>query len=150
MAELDRVLGGGLVPGSLVLIGGEPGIGKSTMVMQALAHLSGGRRVLLITGEESPVQVRSRAARLMCDCGAVEVVAETGLQAVVGLIESGHYAVCAVDSVQTLSSDNLDGAPGSVGQVREGAAELLRAAKSSGVAVILVGQVTKDGALVAA
>ena len=147
VAELDRVLGGGLVPGSLVLIGGEPGIGKSTMVMQALAHLSGGRRVLLITGEESPVQVRSRAARLTCDCGAVEVVAETGLQAVVGLIESGDYAVCAVDSVQTLSSENLDGAPGSVGQVREAAAELLRAAKSSGVTVILVGQVTKDGAL---
>jgi DNA repair protein RadA/Sms len=147
VGELDRVLGGGLVPGSLVLIGGEPGIGKSTLVMQALAHLSAERRVLLVTGEESPRQVRSRAARLAGDCGAVEVAAETRLQSVVALIESGDYAVCAVDSVQTLSSDTLDGAPGTVGQIREAAADLLRAAKSSGVTVLLVGQVTKDGAL---
>jgi DNA repair protein RadA/Sms len=145
--ELDRVLGGGLVPGSLVLIGGEPGIGKSTLVMQALAHLSQSGRVLLVTGEESPKQVRSRAARLTGDCSGVEVAAETRLQSVVALIESGRYTVCAVDSVQTLASDLLDGAPGSVGQVRECAAELLRAAKTSGVTVILVGQVTKDGAL---
>ncbi len=145
--ELDRVLGGGLVPGSLVLIGGEPGIGKSTLVMQALAHLSLTSRVLLVTGEESPKQVRSRAQRLTGDCSGVEVAAETRLQSVVGLIESGQYAVCAVDSVQTLASDALDGAPGTVGQVREAAAELLRAAKSTGVTVILVGQVTKDGGL---
>lgn len=141
------MLGGGLVPGSLVLIGGEPGIGKSTLVMQALAHLSTRGRVVLVTGEESPTQVRSRAARLTGDCSAVEVAAETRLQSVVALIESGDYRVCAVDSVQTLASDLLDGAPGTVGQVREAAAELLRAAKSSGVTVVLVGQVTKDGAL---
>lgn len=147
VAELDRVLGGGLVPGSLVLIGGEPGIGKSTLVMQALGHLSTTRRVLLVTGEESPQQVRGRAGRLSGDCGAVEVAAETRLQSVIGLIESGDYATVAVDSVQTLSSDTLDGAPGTVGQVREAAAELMRAAKSTGVTVILVGQVTKDGAL---
>lgn len=147
IGELDRVLGGGLVPGSLVLIGGEPGIGKSTLVMQALGNLSAARRVLLVTGEESPAQVRGRASRLAGDCSAVEVAAETRLESVVALIESGDYVVCAVDSVQTLASDGLDGAPGTVGQVREAAAALLRAAKSSGVAVVLVGQVTKDGAL---
>jgi len=147
VGELDRVLGGGLVPGSLVLIGGEPGIGKSTLVMQALGHLADSCRVVLVTGEESPEQVRGRAGRLARDCAAVEVAAETRLESVVSLIESGDYAVCAVDSVQTLSSDALDGAPGTVGQVREAAAALLRAAKSTGVTVVLVGQVTKDGAL---
>jgi DNA repair protein RadA/Sms len=147
VAELDRVLGGGIVPGSLVLIGGEPGIGKSTLVMQALAHLSRSRRVLLVTGEESPAQVRTRAARLASPSDDVEVVAETRLQSVVALIESGEWGVCAIDSVQTLGSDAFDGAPGTVGQIREAAAELLRVAKSTGVAILLVGQVTKDGAL---
>lgn len=147
VSEFDRVLGGGLVPGSLVLVGGEPGIGKSTLVMQALGHLVRTARVLLVTGEESPQQVRVRAGRLSVDCGAVEVVAETNLEAVVGLIAAADHAVVAVDSVQTLASDALDAGPGSVAQVRQAAAELMRAAKSSGVTVLVVGQVTKDGAL---
>ncbi len=147
VSEFDRVLGGGLVPGSLVLVGGEPGIGKSTLVMQVLGHLSRATRTLLVTGEESPKQVQGRAARLSVDCGDVEVVAETNLERVVALIEATEHAVVAIDSVQTLSSDELDGTPGTVGQVRQAAAELMRAAKSSGVTVILVGQVTKDGAL---
>jgi len=147
VSEFDRVLGGGLVPGSLVLIGGEPGIGKSTLVMQVLGHLSASSRVLLVTGEESPQQVQGRAARLDVDCGGVEVVAQTALEAVVSLIEAGDHEVVAVDSVQTLSSDSLDGAPGTVAQVRQAAAELMRAAKTSGTTVLVVGQVTKDGAL---
>ncbi len=147
VGEFDRVLGGGLVPGSLVLIGGEPGIGKSTLVMQVLGHLSSDARVLLVTGEESPEQVQGRAARLTVDCGGVEVLAETRLETVVGLVQAADHAVVAVDSVQTLSSDALDGAPGSVQQVRQAAADLMRAAKASGVTVLVVGQVTKDGAL---
>lgn len=147
VSEFDRVLGGGLVPGSLVLVGGEPGIGKSTLVMQVLGHLSAADRVLLVTGEESPQQVRVRAGRLGVDCGAVEVVAETNLEAVLGFIEAADHAVVAVDSVQTLSSDALDGGAGSVAQVRQAAAELMRVAKSSGTTVLVVGQVTKDGAL---
>lgn len=147
VSEFDRVLGGGLVPGSLVLIGGEPGIGKSTLVMQVLGHLSSSSRVLLVTGEESPQQVQGRAARLTVDCGGVEVLAETRLEAVVALVEAADHAVVAVDSVQTLSSDALDGAPGSVQQVRQAAADLMRAAKTAGVTVLVVGQVTKDGAL---
>ncbi len=147
VGEFDRVLGGGLVPGSLVLVGGEPGIGKSTLVMQVLGHLSAGSRVLLVTGEESPKQVQGRAARLDVDCGGVEVLAETRLESVVALVEAGDHPVVAVDSVQTLSSDALDGAAGSVQQVRQAAADLMRAAKASGVTVLVVGQVTKDGAL---
>ncbi len=147
VGEFDRVLGGGLVPGSLVLVGGEPGIGKSTLVMQVLGHLSTDARVLLVTGEESAKQVQGRAARLTVDCGGVEVLAETRLESVVALVQAADHSVVAVDSVQTLSSDALDGAPGSVQQVRQAAAELMRAAKSSGVTVLVVGQVTKDGAL---
>ena len=145
--ELDRVLGGGLVRGSLVLVGGEPGIGKSTLVLQALAGLSGGARVVLVTGEESADQVRARSARLAAPCGAVEVIAETRLEPVLALLEEGEHAVCAIDSVQTLGSDAVDGAPGSVAQVRQVTAELVRIAKERGVSVLLVGQVTKDGAL---
>lgn len=147
IGELDRVLGGGLVEGSLVLIGGEPGIGKSTLVLQALAHLSAAHDVLLVTGEESIAQVRTRAERLAVDCGGVGVVAETSLEAVVAAIETLRPTVVAVDSVQTLASDEADGAPGSVTQVRQAAAALMRAAKAHGVTVLLVGQVTKDGGL---
>lgn len=145
--ELDRVLGGGLVQGSVVLVGGEPGIGKSTLVLQALANLSVQHEVLLITGEESIAQVRTRALRLEADCGQVGVVAETSLETVVAAIETLRPAVVAVDSVQTLVSDHIDGAPGSVAQVRQAAALLMQAAKQNDVTVLLVGQVTKDGGL---
>ncbi len=147
IGELDRVLGGGLVAGSVVLIGGEPGIGKSTLVLEALAALSRRGQVLLVTGEESPAQVGSRAERLGADCGAVEVLAETRVDAVAAAIRGHRPLVCAVDSVQTLIADGVDGGPGSVGSVRQATAELVRAAKETGVVIILVGQVTKDGSL---
>jgi DNA repair protein RadA/Sms len=144
--ELDRVLGGGIVPASLVLVGGEPGVGKSTLLLMALAAMSKTRRVLLISGEESPAQVGLRAARLG-GAEAVEILAETELDAVCATIETEHPAVCVIDSVQTLNSSALGSAPGSVAQVREAASRLLRAAKEHGVATILVGHVTKDGAV---
>ena len=147
VAELDRVLGGGIVPASLVLVGGEPGVGKSTLLLSALGAISrGGRRALLVTGEESVAQVKLRAARLQ---GAedVEILAETELETVCGTIERERPAVCVVDSVQTLTSGALGSAPGSVAQVREAATRLLRTAKEHGVATILVGHVTKDGAV---
>ncbi|MEQ8835106.1 MAG: DNA repair protein RadA [Miltoncostaeaceae bacterium] len=147
IAELDRVLGGGLVAGSLVLIGGEPGIGKSTLVLQALAEMSRSRSVLLVTGEESPVQVRGRGDRLEADCGSIQVLAETGLEAVVAAVEAHAPAVVAIDSVQTLHSAALDGIPGAPNQVRQATVELMRVAKERGCAIVLVGQVTKDGGL---
>jgi len=145
--ELDRVLGGGIVPASLVLVGGEPGVGKSTLLLSALAAVSlGGQRALLVTGEESVAQVKLRAARLG---GAedVEILAETELDAVCATIEQERPAVCVIDSVQTLNASALGSAPGSVAQVREAAGRLLRTAKEHGVATILVGHVTKDGAV---
>ncbi len=144
--ELDRVLGGGLVPASLVLVGGEPGVGKSTMLLMALRAMSKERRVLLVSGEESPAQVSLRAARLG-GAEAVEILAETELEAVCATLERERPDVCVIDSVQTLYSADLGSAPGSVAQVREAAARLLRVAKESGVAVFLVGHVTKDGAV---
>src|SRR5438552_983542 len=126
--ELDRVLGGGIVPASLVLVGGEPGVGKSTLLLSALAAISsGGRRALLVTGEESTAQVKLRAARLG-GAGAVEILAETELEAVCAALERERPAVCVIDSVQTLYSAELGSAPGSVAQVREAAARLLRVA----------------------
>jgi len=148
IAEFDRVLGGGLVPGSLVLLGGEPGIGKSTLVLQALAGLAdAGADVMLVTGEESPVQVRGRAERLEADCGPIQVLAETRLESVLAAVEAHAPAVCAIDSVQTLHSDAVEGAPGAPNQVRAVTVELMRLAKERGVTVLLVGQVTKDGGL---
>src|ERR671938_2139826 len=144
--ELDRVLGGGLVPASLVLVGGEPGVGKSTLLLSALAAISHGRRALLVTGEESTAQVKLRAARLG-GAEAVEILAETELEAVCVVLERERPAVCVIDSVQTLYSAELGSAPGSVAQVREAAARLLRVAKESRVATFLVGHVTKDGAV---
>jgi DNA repair protein RadA/Sms len=144
--ELDRVLGGGLVPASLVLVGGEPGVGKSTLLLMALAAMSKTRRVLLITGEESAAQVSLRAARLG-GADAVEILAETELETVCATLEAERPDVCVIDSVQTLYSSELGSAAGSVAQVREAASRLLRVAKESGVATILVGHVTKDGAV---
>ncbi len=146
VAELDRVLGGGLVPASLVLVGGEPGVGKSTLLLSALAAMSRDRRALLVTGEESVAQVKLRAARLG-GADEVEILAETELETVCATLEEERPAVCVIDSVQTLYSSELGSAPGSVGQVREAAARLLRVAKEAGVATILVGHVTKDGAV---
>jgi DNA repair protein RadA/Sms len=144
--ELDRVLGGGLVPASLVLVGGEPGVGKSTLLLSALAAISKERRALLVTGEESAAQVKLRAARLG-GAEQVEILAETELETVCATLEQERPDVCVIDSVQTLYSSELGSAPGSVGQVRESAARLLRVAKEAGVATILVGHVTKDGAV---
>jgi len=146
VAELDRVLGGGLVPASLVLVGGEPGVGKSTLLLMALAAISEERRALLVTGEESTAQVKLRAARLG-GAEQVEILAETELEAVCATLERERPDVCVIDSIQTLYSAELGSAPGSVGQVREAAARLLRVAKENGVATILVGHVTKDGAV---
>src|SRR5437016_7231387 len=142
--ELDRVLGGGLVPASLVLVGGEPGVGKSTLLLSALQSISGERRALLVTGEESVAQVKLRAARLG-GAERVEILAETELETVCATLERERPDVCVIDSVQTLYSAELGSAPGSVAQVREAAARLLRVAKQSHVATFLVGHVTKDG-----
>jgi DNA repair protein RadA/Sms len=156
--ELDRVLGGGLVAGGVVLIGGDPGIGKSTLLLQALDALSRSVPTLYVTGEESGAQVALRARRLGLgsaggDAGGsgggsqVRVLAEIQLERIAAAIEAEAPAVCVIDSIQTLYSDQLTSAPGSVAQVRECAAQLTRLAKSSGVAVILVGHVTKEGAI---
>jgi DNA repair protein RadA/Sms len=157
IGELDRVLGGGLVPGSLVLLGGEPGIGKSTLVLEAAAGIAHGARagdgvaVLYASGEESSGQLRLRAQRLgLTDDPAgerVHVVAETDVERIIEHAHGTHPDLLIVDSIQTVTLDALDGPAGSVGQVREAAARLLGFAKDSGVPVILVGHVTKDGAL---
>jgi DNA repair protein RadA/Sms len=144
--ELDRVLGGGLVPASLVLVGGEPGVGKSTLLLMALAAISRDRRALLVTGEESTAQVKLRAARLG-GAEQVEILAETNLDAVCATLERERPDVCVIDSIQTLYSAEIGSAPGSVAQVREAAARLLRVGKEAGVAVFLVGHVTKDGSV---
>jgi DNA repair protein RadA/Sms len=144
VAELDRVLGGGLVPASLVLGGGEPGVGKSTLLLTALQAMSATHRTLLITGEESIAQVKLRAERLG-GAANVEVLAETELDVVCETLQAERPDVCVIDSIQTLYAPDLGSAPGSVGQVREAAGRLLRVAKEAGVATILVGHVTKDG-----
>jgi DNA repair protein RadA/Sms len=146
LPELDRVLGGGLVPASLVLVSGDPGIGKSTLLLMALRAMSGERKVLLVTGEESAAQVKLRADRL--GGGAdVHILAETNLDEVCATLERERPEVCVVDSVQTLYAPELGSAPGSVGQVREAAGRLLRVAKERGIATFLVGHVTKEGAV---
>jgi DNA repair protein RadA/Sms len=142
--ELDRVLGGGLVPASLVLVGGEPGVGKSTLLLSALAAISKDRRALLVTGEESTAQVKLRAGRLG-GAEKVEILAETALETVCATLDRERPDVCVIDSVQTLYSSEVGSAPGSVAQVREAAARLLRVAKEAHVATFLVGHVTKDG-----
>ena len=148
IGELDRVLGGGLVPGSLVLIGGSPGIGKSTLTSGALGNLAAaGRKTLYVSGEESAAQVKLRAERLGPAALAVPIVAETDLDTVLATLESERPDACVVDSVQVLHDPALSGGPGSVGQVREVAGRLMRVAKERQVAVVLVGHVTKEGAI---
>lgn len=148
IGELDRVLGGGLVPGSLVLLGGSPGIGKSTITAMALGNMAtAGRQVLYVTGEESTAQVRMRAERLGNGALSVPALAETDLASVVASIEAERPDACVLDSVQTLHSTELTSAPGSVAQVREAANTLMEVAKRNGTALILVGHVTKEGAV---
>ena len=146
--ELDFVLGGGIVPGSMTLIGGEPGIGKSTLLLQAAARLeTAGRTVLYASGEESPDQIRLRADRLVEDAGAVHVLGETRLEAIVGAAGAISADVVVIDSIQTVYTDALESAPGNVGQVRECSGQLMRFAKESGTAVVVVGHVTKGGGI---
>jgi DNA repair protein RadA/Sms len=145
--ELDLVLGGGIVPGSLVLVGGEPGIGKSTLLLQMLDEVARRQPVLLVCGEESAAQVKMRAERICRDPGAIMVLAETELDVVLDTAASLRPSLVVVDSVQTLYSDAFTSAPGSVSQVREAAGRFLRLAKETGTSVFLVGHVTKDGAI---
>ena len=145
--ELDRVLGGGIVAGGVVLIGGDPGIGKSTLLLQALDAMSQHIKVLYVTGEESAAQVALRARRLGLSGKHVRVLAEIQLERILAAMASEAPAFCVIDSIQTVYSDQLTSAPGSVAQVRECAAQLTRVAKTSGCAVVLVGHVTKEGAL---
>lgn len=147
IGEFDRALGGGLVPGGVVLIGGDPGIGKSTLLLQALAALAQDQRVLYVSGEESGEQVALRARRLGLATGSLPLLAEINLEAILAALRTEMPRVAVVDSIQTLWSDALTSAPGSVAQVRECAAQLTRLAKQLGITVILVGHVTKEGAL---
>jgi DNA repair protein RadA/Sms len=145
IGELDRALGGGLVAGQVVLLGGDPGIGKSTLLLQALSTARDG--VLYVTGEESVEQVALRARRLGLEAGGVRIAAETQLERVLGALEASRPRVAVIDSIQTLWSEVLQSAPGSVAQVRECAAQLTRHAKRAGSALFMVGHVTKEGAI---
>src|SRR5918998_1018981 len=146
--EFDFVLGGGIVPGSMVLVGGEPGIGKSTLLLQVVARVQGaGERVLYVSGEESPLQVKLRADRMSDSAGDVELLSETLLETILATAGATTPGVMVVDSIQTVFTADLEGAPGNVGQVRECAARLMRFAKESGTAVFVVGHVTKGGGI---
>jgi DNA repair protein RadA/Sms len=147
LEELDRVLGGGIVEGGVVLIGGDPGIGKSTLLLQAVDALATRLKVLYVTGEESAAQVALRARRLGLSGSAVRVAAEINLERILATLEVEKPAFCVIDSIQTLYSEQLSSAPGSVAQVRECAAQLTRVAKAVGCTIVLVGHVTKEGAL---
>ena len=146
--ELDRVLGGGIVPAGVVLIGGDPGIGKSTLLLQALDAIQRrGGHTLYVTGEESGAQVAMRARRLGLDRSGVSVLAETQLEKIIATLEAQSPSIAVIDSIQTVYSELLSSAPGSVSQVRECAAHLTRLAKTSSISIVLVGHVTKEGAL---
>ena len=147
IAEFDRVLGGGLVAGQVVLIGGDPGVGKSTLLLQALAQLSGKHRVVYVSGEESAEQVALRARRLELECERLELLAEIQLERILATLEKARPELAVIDSIQTLYSESLSSAPGSVAQLRECVAHLARYAKTSRTVIILVGHVTKEGAL---
>jgi DNA repair protein RadA/Sms len=148
LPEFDFVLGGGIVPGSMTLIGGEPGIGKSTLLLHAAARLeAAGRTVLYASGEESPDQIRLRADRLVEDAGPVHVLGETRLEAIIDAVAAVRADVVVIDSIQTVYTGTLESAPGNVGQVRECSGQLMRFAKDSGTSVIVVGHVTKGGGI---
>jgi DNA repair protein RadA/Sms len=147
LEELDRVLGGGMVPGSVVLLGGDPGIGKSTLLLQALTEMSAQTQTLYVTGEESAEQIAMRAHRLDLDSKSLQILTENALERVLQSVQKHQPGVVVIDSIQTLYTELLQSAPGSVSQVRECAAQLVRFAKQSGTAMYLVGHVTKEGAL---
>jgi len=148
IGEFDFVLGGGIVPGSMILVGGEPGIGKSTLLLQVAGCLeTSGRPTLYASGEESPLQVKLRADRLGSSASEVSLVSETNLETIVSTALASDVSALIVDSIQTLFTAELEGAPGSVGQVRECAARLMRFAKESGTTVLVVGHVTKGGSI---
>ena len=147
LSEFDRVLGGGLVPGGVVLIGGDPGIGKSTLLLQALAVLAGQRKTLYVSGEESAGQIALRAKRLDLGSADFPLLTEIRLEAILGTLKAERPEVAVIDSIQTVYTEALQSAPGSVAQVRECAQELTRNAKTSGASVIMVGHVTKEGTL---
>jgi DNA repair protein RadA/Sms len=147
LPELDRVLGGGLVVGQVALIGGDPGIGKSTLLLQSLAALGASRKVIYVSGEESAEQVALRARRLGLDAEGIGLLAEIQLERILGALEGARPEVAVVDSIQTLWSEALQSAPGSVAQVRECAAQLARHAKKTGTALFIIGHVTKEGSI---
>src|SRR5262245_32706049 len=147
LGELDRVLGGGLVAGQVVLIGGDPGIGKSTLLLQALAALGASHQVLYVSGEESADQVAMRARRLSLSTSGVDLLAEIQLEKILATLDARKPRVAVVDSIQTLWSEMLQSAPGSVAQVRECSAQLTRYAKRAGTALFIIGHVTKEGAI---
>jgi len=147
IAEFDRVLGGGLVPGGVVLIGGDPGIGKSTLLLQTLCHIGGRQKVVYVSGEESAQQIAMRAKRLGLDASPLQLLAEISLERILATLQTHKPEVAVIDSIQTLYSEALQSAPGSVAQVRECSAQLTRLAKQAGITVILVGHVTKEGSL---
>ncbi len=147
ISEFDRVLGGGLVEGGVVLIGGDPGIGKSTLLLQVLCHLGKSSQAIYVSGEESPQQIAMRAKRLGLDASQVELLAEINLEKILATLQTHKPNIAVIDSIQTVYSEALQSAPGSVAQVRECSAQLTRLAKQLGVTVILVGHVTKEGSL---
>ncbi|HEY0841992.1 DNA repair protein RadA [Methylotenera sp.] len=147
VSEFDRVLGGGLVPGGVVLIGGDPGIGKSTLLLQTLCHIGTARKAIYVSGEESPQQIAMRAKRLGLDASPISLLAEINLEKIIGMLQKHKPDIAVIDSIQTVYSEALQSAPGSVAQVRECSAQLTRLAKQAGITVILVGHVTKEGAL---
>lgn len=147
ISEFDRVLGGGLVEGGVILIGGDPGIGKSTLLLQVLCHLGKVRQAIYVSGEESPQQIAMRAKRLGLDASEVDLLAEINLEKILATLHTHKPNIAVIDSIQTVYSEALQSAPGSVAQVRECSAQLTRLAKQLGITVILVGHVTKEGAL---
>ena len=147
IGELDRALGGGLVPGQVALLGGDPGIGKSTLLLQTISSIEPAEKCLYVTGEESADQIALRARRLSIDARAVRLLAETQLERVLTALDSARPRVAVIDSIQTLWSETLQSAPGSVAQVRECAAQLTRHAKRAGTALFIIGHVTKEGAI---
>ncbi|MDP3211663.1 DNA repair protein RadA [Methylotenera sp.] len=147
VSEFDRVLGGGLVSGGVVLIGGDPGIGKSTLLLQTLCHIGNARKAIYVSGEESPQQIAMRAKRLGLDASPISLLAEINLEKIISMLQKHKPDIAVIDSIQTVYSEALQSAPGSVAQVRECSAQLTRLAKQAGITVILVGHVTKEGAL---
>ncbi|HAF00551.1 MAG TPA: DNA repair protein RadA [Methylophilaceae bacterium] len=147
IAEFDRVLGGGLVEGGVILIGGDPGIGKSTLLLQTLCHLGKSSQAIYVSGEESPQQIAMRSKRLGLDASEVDLLAEINLEKILATLQTHRPNIAVIDSIQTVYSEALQSAPGSVAQVRECSAQLTRLAKQLGITVILVGHVTKEGSL---